>query len=413
MKLSHRRRILMLLQNNPYPQDTRVHDEARALTDAGYQVSVICPAAPSQRRYEFLEGVHVYRYPAPRTINSVLGYFWEYGYSMTLTFLLSVLVLFRRGFDVVHTHNPPDTFVFIAAFYKLLLGKRYVYDHHDLCPETYTSRFGANSKPIVHKALLWVESLCFRFADHVIATNQSYKRIEMQRGNVHEDRITIVRNGPNLRRMRLVEPDPTLRQPGKTVFAYLGIMGYQDGVDYLIRALHHLRSDLGRDDFFCLVIGKGDALDDLKALAERLGLSDYMCFTGWASGEQLVRYLSSADIYVDPDPSNPLNDSSTMVKMMEYMALGKPIVAFDLPEHRVTAQEAALYVRPNDELSFAHGLMALMDDGAQRQRMGEIGRRRIESDLEWRHSVPHLLSVYQTLWPTYAKEQVMVLSGEE
>jgi glycosyltransferase involved in cell wall biosynthesis len=386
----------MLLENNPYPQDGRVRGEANALAAAGYRVSVICPSARGQPWREILGGVRVYRFPAPPAANGFLGYLWEYGYSMVATFVISLLVLLREGFDVVHAHNPPDTFVLIAAFYKLL-GKRFVYDHHDLAPGAYYARFGGNGNRLVYRTLLLFEKLSCRLADHVITTNQSYKTVEMQRGHVPEQRITIVRNGPDLNLLRPVRPDPNLRQVGKATIGYAGRMGVQDGVDYLLRALHHLVCDLGRTDFFCIIVGDGHALPSLKSLAEQLGLADYVLFTGWVGYAEVARYLSAADICVAPEPSNAYNDRSTMIKMMEYMAMGKPIVAFDLPEHRFTARAAALYVRPNDEFEFARALAQLMDDPARRQSLGSFGRRRVEAELAWHHSIPNLLEAYRRL----------------
>jgi len=340
--------------------------------------------------------VRVYRFPAPPAPNGFLGYLWEYGYSMVATFVLSLLVFLHKGFDVVHAHNPPDTFVLIAAFYKLL-GKRFVYDHHDLAPEMYYARFGGSGNRLVYHALVLLEKLSCRFADHVIATNQSYKTVEMQRGHVPEQRITIVRNGPDLNRLQAVEPDPDLRPKGKTIIGYTGVMGFQDGVDYLLRALQCLVYDLGRTDSFCVLVGAGDAWVGLKSLTEQLGLADYVLFTGWVEHTEIARYLSTVDICVTPEPSNSYNDRSTTYKMMEYMALGKPIVAFDLPEHRVTAQDAAAYARPNDELDFARQIASLMDDPERCRKMGQRGRERIETKLAWSYQEQHLLEAYKAL----------------
>lgn len=394
MKASVGSRVLMLLENCSYPADRRVSVEAEALTTAGYHVSVICPKASGQPWWEVLNGVRVYRYPMPPAANSFLGYFWEYGYSMVAAFLLSMVVCWREGCDIVHAHNPPDTFVFIAAFYKIL-GKRFIYDHHDLAPEMYYARFGGRGNRLVYHVLIFLEKLSCRLADHVITTNQSYKQIEMQRGRVSEECITIVRNGPDLHRLQPVAP--TLRAPEKTVIGYVGVMGFQDGVDYLLRALHHLIYDLGRTDFYCILIGTGNAWPNLKALAAQLRLDEYAWFTGFVLDADLVRYLSTVDICVAPEPSNPFNDYSTMIKMMEYMALAKAIVAFDLPEHRVTAQDAAIYARPNDETDFARHIAALMDNSEQRQRMGQRGRERVETELAWTYQEKHLLEAYSAL----------------
>lgn len=390
------RRVLMLLENYAYPQDGRVRREAVALVAAGYRVAVICPSEPGQPWHEVVDGVRVYRFPAPPAGQGFLGYVWEYAYAMVASLLLSWLVFWRDGFDVIHAHNPPDTFVFIALCYKLL-GRRFVYDHHDLAPEMYYARFGGQGKRLVYQALVWLEKLSCLAADHVIATNESYRAVEMQRGGVPGERITIVRNGPDLTRLRSVEPDPRVRRMGTTIIGYAGVIGFQDGVDYLLRALHHLVHDLGRTDFYCVIIGKGDARASLRALAHQLGLDEHVWFTGWVPDADYVRYLCSTDICVDPDPSNPFNDRSTMNKVMEYMALGKPVVAFDLPEHRFSAREAALYVRPNDELELARALAQLMDAPALREAMGALGRRRVEDALDWCHSVPNLLAAYRAV----------------
>ena len=396
MAESVRTRILMLLQNAPYPHDPRVRSEAKALTTAGYQVTLICPGVAGQPWHEIFEGMRIYRFPRPSYASSLLGYLYEYGYSMLMIFIISLLVFVRHGFDVVHAHCPPDAFVFITAFYRFL-GKRIVYDHHDLSPELYCARFEGGGNQFVYRTLSGLEKLSCRLADHVIATNQSYKKVEMQRGGVPEERITIVRNGPELNSMPPLVTDSELRQHGKTTLCYVGVMGTQDGVDYLLRALKHLVYDMGRTDLFCYLVGRGEAVPRLKSLIEQLGLSEYVLFTGWVDRTEVPRYIDVADICVAPEPSNPYNDRSTSIKVMEYMQHAKPIVAFDLPEHRFSAQDAAVYANPNDERDFAQRIAALIDDPAQRQRMGQIGRDRIERELAWSYQKQHLLDAYRTL----------------
>jgi glycosyltransferase involved in cell wall biosynthesis len=397
MKESTKSRILMLLENLPYPQDVRVRREATALVAAGYSVSVICPLDAGQLSRDIVNGVRVYRYAAPPSANGFLGYLWEYGYSMAASFVLSLMVFFHEGFDVVHAHNPPDTFVFIAAFYKLF-GKRFVYDHHDLSPEMYQARFPGGGNRLVYHALVLLEKLSCSLADHVIVTNESYKKVAMERGRVPESRTTIVRNGIELHRLRQpVEPDRALRQMGKIIVGYVGVMGLQDGVDYLLRALHHLVHSLGRTDFYCILIGGGDAWEGLTALARKLDLGNYVLFTGPVFGQGLLSYLSATDICVDAAPSNPYSDRSTMFKVMEYMSLTKPVVAFDLHEHRFTARQAAVYVPNNDERAFAQAIAELMDDPQRRKILGEFGRCRIEKELAWDFSIPNLLDAYRTV----------------
>ena len=402
----------MLVENNPYPQDTRVRAEAEALRDAGYAVAVIGPAAKGQSWREVVNGVSVYRFPPSFEARGFWGYAWEFFYSTMAMFLLSLVVWHREGFDVVHVGNPPETLVMIAAFYKLF-GKRFIFDHHDLSPELYDANSAGKGNRGVYRVLIWLEKLSCRLADHVIATNESYKEMEMARGGVPQHRITIVRNGPDLERFRSVDSIPCLRSPGKTVIAYLGLIGPHDGVDHLLRALKHLADDLHRKDFLCIVMGRGEALDPMKALCAHLGLEDHVLFTGWMGDPGKLRYLCTADICVDPDPSNPYNDRSTMIKIAEYMAAGKPIVSFALPENRFTAGDAAIFVRANDEMEFARALAHLMDDPARRQIMGVLGRHRVEAELSWRHSVTHLLSAYRTVLPEIASSPEVDVGGTD
>lgn len=389
-------RVLMLVENQAYPQDMRVRQEAIALAEAGYQVSVISKRDVKQPWRELVNGVKVFRYPSPPESNTFLGYIWEYAYSLVATFILSLFICWRPGFDIIHAANPPDTFVLIALIYKLF-GKRFVFDHHDLVPEMYSIRFNGKAHRFAYHLAVWLEKLSCRVADCVIATNQSYKDIEITRGHIPPERVTIVRNGPSFDRFHPVDPDHGLRQKNKIIIGYVGVMAFQDGVDYLLRALKRLIVDLSRADFYCVVIGKGDALASLNDLATQLELDEHVWLTGFVSDADLLRYLSTVDICVDPDPSNPFNDRCTMIKMMEYMALGKPIVAFDLPEHRITAQGAALYARANDELDFARKISDLMDDPELRMNLGRTGKERIKNELAWSYQIQNLLKVYKNI----------------
>ena len=300
----------------------------------------------------------------------------------------------RCGFDVIHTHNPPDLFGLIAGFYRLF-GKKYVFDHHDLGPEMYLARFSGPGNRFIYRTLLWIERHSCRWAHHIIATNDSYKRIEMERTGVPASRITVVRNGPEPWHLDDCSPLLDRRDDQRIVIGYVGAMGFQDGLDYLLRALHVLKNDLGRADWTALLIGSGDAVDTLRETAAALGLTDQLSFTGWVDYEKVPQYIASTDICVAPDPSNNYNDRSTIVKVMEYMAQAKPVVAFDLPEHRVTAGDTALFAQPNDEREFARLLLRLMDDAPLRRALGEAGRRRVAERLTWQRQVPHLLAAYQ------------------
>jgi glycosyltransferase involved in cell wall biosynthesis len=393
IKARQHNRVLLLVENNSFPEDIRVFHEATTLIDAGYTVSVICPSKPNLPQYEKSGGIHIFRYPPWVAGNSTFTYLGEFGYSLLAMFYLSLFALWKPGFDIIHAANPPDTAVFIAAAYKML-GKKFIFDQHDLSPEIYLLRFGPGKKAhkVVFKTLIALERLSCKLADHIIAPNVSYKMLEIQRCGVPADRITVVRNGPDL--PAAVRHGISECNNGKKTLLYVGVIGIQDGVDYLVRALHFLKYRFMRGDFSCVIVGDGSALPSMKALAFELGLQDLILFTGWVKGENVPDYIDSADICLAPEPSNDLNNRSTMIKVMEYMAFCKPIVAFNLPEHRETAREAAIYAEPNDEEDFAQKIALLMDDPKRCREMGQIGRDRIEKELCWMHQKAYLLEAY-------------------
>lgn len=404
-----------MLVENPYPGDGRVRKEATTLVAAGYPVTVIALAAKGQKLREHVKGVSVYRVPTVTVFDKILvgdsrfrrwigllkslfGYFIEYIYFTSACFFISVWVAFRERFDVVHAHNPPDTLFVVGVFYRLF-GKTFVFDHHDLSPELYLSRYRLNpkSRGIVYKTLVGLERLSLRTASICIATNESYKEVAVERGKKAPDRVFVVRNGPDLERVKEVPPDERLRSMGKSILVYVGAMNPQDGLDYMLRALRHLAYTLGRSDFYCVAIGPGDSLGYLRRLSTELELDDYVWFTGVISDADLMRYLSSADICLDPNPSSPMNDVSTWIKVMEYMAMGKPVVSFDLKETRVSADGAALYAPPNDEVAFAERICELMDRPESRKEMGEIGKQRVKDHLQWNVVSKNLLLAYEAL----------------
>ena len=385
-------RALLLVENNGYPFDVRVRREALALHKAGCKVSVVAPKAKDQPWSEVLDGVHVYRYPAPPNASGVLSYAFEFGYSTFAMLCVSLWVALRRGVNVVHAANPPDT-LFVVALVLKCLGARFVFDHHDLSPETYLSRFSRARRSLIYQALRLLERCTFATADVVISTNESYRQVAIERGGMAPDKVFVVRNGPPLS-YQPVEPDPALADRAKFLIGYIGTMGPQDGVDYLLRAIRKLVTELGRRDFLAVVIGTGDAEPDLRALARQLDIEPYIWFTGRIPDAQVKTILSSVHVCVQPDPFSPLNDESTMNKMMEYMALGKPVVAFDLKETRVSGANAAVYVGGNDELEFARQIGLLFDDPTRRARMGAIGRQRVGSQLAWEFSERELVRAY-------------------
>ena len=387
--------VLMLVENGPYIADIRLKQEVKALLEEGYQVSVVCPCRKNGPFYEVLNGVHLYCFPMPNHSGGVLGYLLEFGYGLAAMFILSLIVWLRHGIDIIHAQNPPDILFPIAAFFKLF-GKKFVFDHRDLSPELYLMRFPDRSGSLLYKLLLLSERNSCRLADLVLATNTSYQKIVIDRHNTSPSRVVVVRNGPDST-TRPVDPDPELRQKASTIIGYVGVMGPQDGVDYLIRALHHLAYNLNQPDFFCVLIGQGHAIDGLKTLAAELGLEAHVWFTGFIDRQKLLTYLSTADICIQPDPSGPLNDVSTMTKTMEYMVLGKPVVAFDLPETRYTGGDTILYAQPNSVQELARQIARLMQDIELRFRLGEQGRQRIKNGFTWEHSVTKLLQAYKTL----------------
>jgi len=382
----------MIVENCSYLRDARVGKQAKALREAGYQVSVIGADSGAFPWPVLVDGINLYRFPRISMVHGTFGYVLEYAYATVAIAILTAYVALTQGFDIVHIANPPDCIVLITAIYKLI-GTRIIYDQHDLCPELYVCKFPRPRRLLLRLQLL-LERLSYKLADHIIVTNESYRDVAIGRGGQSKSDVTIVRNGPEIEYLRARDVDMELRQRSPHIIAFAGIVGYQDGLDYLCRALRTLRYGLGRADFLCVVLGDGDALPDIKRLTRELGLDENVWFAGWVSEPDLYfRYLSTADICVAPEPSNRYNDRSTFVKMMEYMVVGKPVVAFDLPENRVSAGQAAVYVS-KDEREFAVTLAKLMDDPVLRRSMGEVGRQRIEAKLAWQYSVPDLLRVY-------------------
>jgi glycosyltransferase involved in cell wall biosynthesis len=405
-------KVLMWVENN-FPQDTRVANEARLLADAGYKVAVIALRKEGQGARDTWNGIEVYRVPTlelfkktvatngSRTnlmfvrLKSFLGYVVEYVYFTSACFFVSTYIFLTRGLDVMHAHNPPDT-LFLAAVPFKLLGKKFVFDQHDLCPELYRSRYSA-AEGVYTRFLRMFEWCSLKLADVTIATNESYKQIQIERANKNPASVFVVRNGPNQMRMTPAAPSARLKGMNKSILCYIGSLNPQDGVDYLLRSLRHLLHALKRSDFHCVIMGSGDSLQDLRELAGNLQLNGCVELTGFVSDEDLQANLAAADICVDPDPSSPLNDVSTWIKVMEYMASAKPIVTFDLKETRFSARDAAVYVKPNNEAEFAETIAQLMDQPELQKTMGAYGRRRVEDELQWAKVGKNLLMAYEAL----------------
>jgi glycosyltransferase involved in cell wall biosynthesis len=365
----------MVIENLSFPWDRRMRHLGLALQQAGYEVRVICPKGEYQdrRSLEVVQGIKVYRYPMLHQASGGLGYVIEYSWALLCTLLLSLLVWFRDGFDIIHSANPPDIFFLLAWPFKLL-GKKYVYDQHDVCPELYESKFERRGG--AYRTLLLFENLNYRAADLVISTNQSYREIARTRGRVPEERSVIVRNGVDRLQFYRRNPRRELKDPFQYMALYLGVMGKQDGVDRAVQAAHHLVHTFGRRDVLFVLVGKGECWQELQDLSRELGVAEMMRFVGRIPDDLLLDYLSSSDVCLAPDPPDRMNQLSTMTKIMEYMACECPIVSFDLVETRRSAGDAAIYVEGEDPKEFARSLNELLSDAARRQRMGEAGLER-------------------------------------
>ncbi|WP_420497154.1 glycosyltransferase family 4 protein [Parafrankia sp. FMc2] len=390
-----RKHVLIIVQNLPVPLDRRVWLECQALVKAGYEVSVICPKGPGDPSREVLDGVWLYKYRPPAQANGFAGYINEFVYCWLRTALLFVRIFATRPFSVVQACNPPDTYAPLGLLGRLV-GARFVYDQHDLCPEIYLARFEKPSTKIF-KALLGLERVTYRAAHHVISTNESYREIAMQRGRRTPDNTTVVRSGPDTTRMKPGPARPELRLGREHLVCYLGIMGPQDGVDIVLRVMDVIVHKLGRTDVSAALLGFGDCLEELRALCTELDLDDYVTFTGRADPEMIRDYLSTASVGLSPDPFNELNNISTMNKTMEYMAHQLPVVTFDLAETRVSAGDSAVYVESGEVVAFATAVCDLLDDPERRRELGERGRRRAVDVLDWAAQAAAYISVYDRL----------------
>jgi glycosyltransferase involved in cell wall biosynthesis len=387
-------RVLIIVQNLPVPFDRRVWLECQALIGDGYQVAVVCPKGEGDPAYQVIDTVELYKYRPYAPGGSKISFITEYAYSFLATARLTFKARRSGRFTVLQACNPPDIFWPIALALRVLDRTRFIFDHHDLCPELYESRFPDGPR-LPYRMLRALERRTHRTADHVISTNDSYREVAITRSGKRPTDVTIVRTGPDPQRLRRGEPHPELRRGRRFLAAYIGVMGPQDGVDIVVRAADVVVHQLGRDDIAFTLIGKGDCFDDLVALRDELGLAGHVEFTGRAPDELVGRILSTADVGLSPDPKNPLNDVSTMNKTMEYMAFELPVVAFDLRETRVSAGDAGVYVEPNDVHKYAAAIVALMDDEPRRAMLGKLGRARVEQELAWHHQARAYLGVYR------------------
>jgi len=390
------KRVLIIVENSPVPFDPRVWKEARSLQENGYDVTVLCPRDKGyERGYEFLDGVHIYRHPRTDDGNSPFEYLLEYSSALFWEFIYSWWIYFRHGFHVIQGCNPPDTIFLVALPFKLL-GVKYIFDHHDVNPELYFSKYGKQG--FLYKLLVWFEKLTFRFSDVVMSTNRSYGDLAVARGGLDPTDIFIVRNGPDSKTFKAAPPKLALKHNKPFLVGYVGTMSIQEGLDILLDVALYIKNS-GRNDVHFTCVGGGPGLAGLQKMVRDKHLEDTVNFTGRIPDEQLLDILSTADVCVNPDKPCEMNDLSTMIKIMEYMSLGKPIVQFDLKEGRFSAQEASLYAdNTNQVADFAAKILWLLDNPGERKKMGEFGRKRIEEELAWEYSVKNLLAAYQRVF---------------
>lgn len=398
MKALAGKHVVLIVENEAVPFDRRMWNISRALREFGADVSVICPMyGKDSERKIVLEDISIYRYKNTFADGSTTGYLKEYGTAFLKTLLLlHKLILRSKRIHIVHVANPPDIF-WPLALYLRLYGIRFIFDEHDLAPETYLSRFGKaeDRGGLLFKIQTRFQKLSYRFSHAIISTNESYRAKAIEAGSKHADKIFVVRNGPDTRQFSLRPANPELKRGYKHMAAYIGVMAIQDGVEYIVRAMNELVNRRNYRDIIVYLIGSGDDWLRLKQLIAEFQLEDFIILTGRISDKRALEILSTADVCLSPDPSNPLNDQSTMTKVMEYMTLGKPIVSFDLKEARYSAGESALYVKNNDAVAFAEGILKLLADPAGSRKMSDFGMARVDSSLSWQKQSVSLLNAYQ------------------
>jgi len=397
--LTRRPRVLFLVENAPVPADRRVWNEAVTLVKAGFGVSIVCAKWGYAGYYEEREGIRIYRVPLP-SLGGIFGHLVEYLIATPVLFLYTCLVFTRDGFDVIHAANPPDFLFTIGRIFKLV-GRKFVFDQHDVVPEACASRWRRVKLRLTHAIASWTERASYRAADVVITPNASVRRLALERGRVDPARTFVVRNGIGRAHFPDTPPRDELRRGRRYLVLYAGVIGPDDGLDQLMRAVHHIVAERGRQDIQFVVLGDGDCLPEIRAMSQRLGLDSVVVFTGWVTDDRVIaEYLATADVCVLPDPKSPVNDLCSMNKLVEYMAMGKPAVAFDLTEAQETARGAALYVaweRDGGAREFGDGILELLSSPLRRASMGRIGRQRFHEVLAWEHQQANLLDAYATL----------------
>ena len=386
------RGILIIVENLPVPFDTRVWQEATTLVQNGYTVSVICPKGKGYvKEFEILQGVNIYRHDLPTEGNGLVGYVREYGTALKEQIRLAKKVYKEVGFNVIQGCNPPDNIYMVANRFK-----KYVFDHHDICPELFEAKF--KKKGLLYQSQIFLEGKTYKNCDIAFVTNESYKKIAIERGKMNPKNVFVLRSGPKLERLKIQKPKNEIKRGKRYMVGYLGVIGQQEGIEYLLEAAKYIRESKGRNDIFYGIVGGGPHLEALKQKCKEMKIDDIFEFTGRVSDQVMLDYLNTADVCVNPDEYNEMNDKSTMNKILEYMALGKPIVQFDLTEGKYSAQKASLYAKPNDSKDLAEKIIFLLDNEEKRVEMSQYGMKRIKNELSWEHTSKELLRGYDTLF---------------
>lgn len=385
--------ILIIIENLPAPFDRRVWQEALTLSENGARVSIICPKMKGyDKSYEYLNGINIYRHPL-REGRGAIGYLVEYTQALFWEFFLSWKIYLNKKFHIIHGCNPPDLIFLIAILFKPF-GVKFVFDHHDINPELYISKF--NKKGFYYKLMVWFERLTFKTASFSIATNESYKKIALVRGGMPPEKVQVVRSGPKLDRLKIIAPVQALKKGKKYLVGYVGVIGEQEGLDLLLESIRIILNK--RKDVHFGIVGGGTYLEDIKKACANLDLMEDVDFYGRVDDRTMLEVLNTADVCVNPDKPTAMNDLSTMNKIMEYMALKKPIVQYSLKEGRYSAQKASLYANNTDPSDFADKIIRLLDNEQMRVEMGEFGYRRVLETLSWKHESKNLISLYKKVF---------------
>lgn len=386
--------ILIIVENLPVPFDRRVWQEATTLKENGAKISIICPKMKGYNKsYECINGIEIYRHPLIMEGKGVLGYLMEYLSALFWELFLSVKIFTKKRFQVIHGCNPPDLIFLVALIFKVF-GVKYVFDHHDINPELYIAKYG--KKGFFYHFLLFTERITFAVADYSIATNESYKQIAIERGKMPESKVQVVRSGPKLERLIPGKGDISYKRGRKYLIGYVGVIGEQEGLDLLLEAAKIITEK--RDDVQFAIIGDGTALAEIKEITREMNLAGYVDFYGRVDDRTMLEILNTADICVNPDKPTEMNNLSTMNKIMEYMALKKPIVQFNLKEGRLSAQTASLYAINTCTMDFAEKMEWLLEHKEERIKMGEFGYERIIKTLSWEHESKKLLNLYMKVF---------------